>query len=288
MKHLKTFTLNQKAKRALQTLGTLGVVTMLAACSTGGTHASSGSQGTHNSVATGNLLAQVKESGKLRIGLEGTYKPYSFHDENGKLTGIETEISTLIAKDLGVEAEYIETKWDSLIAGLEVGRYDIVINDIQPTPDRAQKYDFSDPYIQAVGKVIVKKDSPLQKLEDIKGATSAQTPSSNWGVTADEMGAKVLAVNGFTEAIELVKTGRAQAHTNSLVTLQTYLKDHPDSGLRLLEGEIIQDNSDVILLPKGADSLREAVNSSLHKHLENGDLARIFEKYVGMDLSPKS
>lgn len=289
MKKLNAFKLKFNSGRALRTLGALTGVAMLAACSAGGAQAGAEASGTpESSAASNDLLAQVKEAGKLRIGLEGTYKPYSFHDESGKLTGIETDISALIAKDLGVEPEYVETKWDSLIAGLDVGRYDIVINDIQPTPERAEKYDFSEPYIQAVGKVVVKEDSPLQKLEDIKGATAAQTPSSNWGVTAGEMGAQVVAVGGFTEAIELVKTGRAQAHANSLVTLQTYLQDHPDSGLRLLEGEITQDNSDVILLPKGADTLREAVNASLQKHLENGDLAQIFEKYVGSDLSPKA
>ena len=136
-----------------------GLAALLAACgSNGGSTASST-----------NKLEAIKSAGKIRVGLEGTYRPFSFHDSNGTLVGFEKEIVDLIAKDLGVTAEFIETPWDSLIAGVDADRYDIVINNVSATDERKQKYDFSVPYLYSEPKVAVKKDSSLQNVSEISG-----------------------------------------------------------------------------------------------------------------------
>src|SRR5690625_3165225 len=84
------------------------------------------------------VLARIQESGTVRIGVEGTYRPYAFHDDSGELVGFEKEIADAIAEGLGATAEYVETEWDSLIAGLDVDRYDLVINNVGITEEREQ------------------------------------------------------------------------------------------------------------------------------------------------------
>ena len=118
-----------------------GTTGLLAACS-GGNGSGSGSA----TDAPPTLLESIKSAGKIRIGVEGTYRPYTYHDASGKLAGFEYDIAETLAKDLGVTAEYIETPWDSLIAGVDAGRYDIVLNNVAPTEERKKKYDFSVPY----------------------------------------------------------------------------------------------------------------------------------------------
>ena len=74
-------------------------------------------------------LANIRNAGVIRIATEGTYAPFSFHDATG-LTGFDVEIGSAIAERLGVEARFVEGKWDGLIAGLDAGRYDVVMIDI--------------------------------------------------------------------------------------------------------------------------------------------------------------
>lgn len=95
-------------------------------------------------------LAQVKASGVFRVGTEGTYAPFTYHDEAGKLTGFDVDIASAIAERLGVKPQFVEGKWDGLIAGLDVNRYDAVINEISITDARKATYDFSTPYISTL------------------------------------------------------------------------------------------------------------------------------------------
>lgn len=111
---LNTFTvLNRRS--LLLGAALAGTTGLLAACS-GGNSSSSGS-----AQSSSNLLESIKSAGKIRIGVEGTYRPYTYHDASGKLAGFEYDIAETLAKDLGVTAEYIETPWDSLIAGVDAG-----------------------------------------------------------------------------------------------------------------------------------------------------------------------
>ena len=92
------------------------------------------------------LLASVKQKGKITIAMEGTWAPWTYHNDKDKLVGFDVEIGNYIADYLGVEADFVEGEWDGLFAGLDAGMYDIIINGVDETPERAEKYDFSDSY----------------------------------------------------------------------------------------------------------------------------------------------
>src|SRR5690606_17116782 len=101
-------------------------------------------------------LEAITSAGKLRIGTEGTYAPFTYHDSTGALVGFDVEIGREIAERIGVEAEFIEGKWDGLIAGIDANLYDAVINQVGITEERQAKYDFSDPYIASKAALIVR------------------------------------------------------------------------------------------------------------------------------------
>ena len=82
--------------------------------------------------------------------------------------------------------------------------------------------------------------------------------------------------------------GRAELTANDSVSFAEYFKEHPDANLRLLSGDLGTGSNSSILLAKGQDALRNAIDESLKKHLQNGDIKAIYEKYVGEDLSPKN
>ncbi|MDY6051490.1 MAG: transporter substrate-binding domain-containing protein [Rothia sp. (in: high G+C Gram-positive bacteria)] len=270
---------NITRRTALSLTGASALALALAACSSSDKTAST---------AAADKLQAIKDAGKIRIGFEGTFAPWNYHNETGELVGMEKEIGDLIAADLGVTAEYIETQWDSLLAGVDADRYDIVINNVSPTEERQKKYDFSTPYVASQGKVAVLKDSPLQTIADLNGATAASSETSVFRTLLEEAGAKMTIVTGFDEAIEQVLTGRVDACGNDAVTFAYYQEQHPDAPIRLLDGLLGEPSESAILMPKGATSLQAAINDSIDKHIANGDFKAIYEKYVGIDLTPKA
>lgn len=105
------------------------------------------------------LFAQIKEKGELKIGTEGTYPPFTFHDETGELTGFDVEIAKEVAKRLGVKPVFVETQWDAMFAGLDAKRFDMIANQVGIRPDRQEKYDFSNPYITSAAVLVVHKEN---------------------------------------------------------------------------------------------------------------------------------
>lgn len=103
----------------------------------------------------------------LIIGLEGTYAPYSYR-KDGKLTGFEVELGKAVAKEMGMKAKFVPTKWDSLVAGLGTGKFDLIMNDMTPTPERAKHYDYSIPYIKSRSILIVPASSKIKELKKLK------------------------------------------------------------------------------------------------------------------------
>lgn len=276
--------LTRRTALALGSGGALAAV--LAACGQSQNRDASGSAAP-TSASAGNLLKSIQSSKKVRIGVEGTFKPYAYHDDQGQLVGFEKEIADAIAAGLGATAQYVETEWDSLIAGLDVNKYDLVINNVGITDERKKKYLFSAPYARSIGRVAVPKDSPIQTLEELKGKNAAQSATSNYAAQMQALGATILPVQGFAEAIELVVQGRADATANDLVTFQTYLKDKPDANFRLLDPELPDETDSGVIMRKGQEPLQKKVDEVLATLKSDGTLKGIYEKWVGTDLTPQ-
>ena len=82
----------------------------------------------------------------LTVGMEGTYAPYTYHDENGTLTGFEVDMANAIGEKMGYDVQFVETEWDSITAALDAGNFDVVMNQVTITDERKEKFDFSTPY----------------------------------------------------------------------------------------------------------------------------------------------
>lgn len=98
------------------------------------------------------LLDQIQARGSITVAMEGTWAPWTYHDENDELVGYDVEVAKLIANELGVDVNFVEGEWDGLLAGLDDGRYDIMVNGVGVTPERQEKYDF--PYLMPIIKLL--------------------------------------------------------------------------------------------------------------------------------------
>ena len=239
--------------------------------------------------ASADLLDQIKEKGSITIAMEGTWAPWTYHDEDDVLVGYDVEVGQKIAEYLGVEPVFVEGEWDGLLAGLEVGRYDIMINGVDITPERSQKYDFSTPYAYNRTAVIVRGDDDrIQSMEDLKGKRTANTISSTYAEVAEKYGANVTGVDDLNQTIQLLLTGRIDATLNAEVTFYDFMKVQPDANLKIAAIDY-EMTSVGIPVRKGEDSasLLEAVNEALAELSESGELSEISMKYFGTDISKK-
>lgn len=232
-----------------------------------------------------NALDDIKSSGVLRIGTEGTYAPFTFHDDSGALVGFDVEIGRAIADKIGVKAEFVEGPWDGLIAGVDANRYDVVINQVGITDERKAKYDFSEPYIASKAALVVKDDNTdITSFETLSGKKSAQSLTSNFGKLAESYGAELVGTEGFDQSIALVIQGRADATINDSLSFFDFKTHQPDAPVKIVATAENADFSGV-LLAKGKPELLAAINEALDGIKADGTYAEISQKYFGEDVS---
>ena len=236
--------------------------TVLAGCSSGG----SGSSDT------------------LRIGTEGTYSPFSFQGPDGELTGYDVEVARAVGAKLGREVEFVQTPWDSIFAALESQRIDLVANQVTINEERQARYDLSTPYTVSEGVIVTRADdTTISTLADLQGRTTAQSATSNWADVAREAGANVEAVEGFVQAVQLLKDGRVDATVNDTLAVGEYEQTTGDTGVKV--AGTTGDTSEQAFAARKDSGLIADVDRALAELRAEGTLAQLSEKYFGADVS---
>lgn len=237
--------------------------------------------------APADLLAQIRERGEIVVAMEGTWAPWTYHDENDQLVGYDVEVAQNIAEKLGVSVNFAEGEWDGLLAGLDSGRYDIMVNGVDIDEARSEKYDFSTPYAYNRTAVIVSGgNDSIQSMEDLNGKSTANTLNSTYANVAESYGAEVTGVDDFIQTIELLNSGRIDATLNAEVSYYDYMAQHPDANIKIA---CIDPASTQVAIPmrKGQESasLVAAINDALAEMAEDGTLTELSMKCFGTDIS---
>ncbi len=238
---------------------------------------------------TSDLLAQVQEKGELVVAMEGTWAPWTYHDEDGTLVGYDVEVAKKIAEKLGVEAVFVEGEWDGLFAGLDAGRYDIVVNGVEVTDERAEKYDFSEAYGYIHTALIVRSDNEeIKSFADLDGKSTVNSIASTYMTLAESYGATATGVDTLDQTLDMVLSGRADATLNADVSFYDYMNVHPEAELKVVA---LTKEASLVSIPirKGSENtaFHEAVDQAIKELRESGELGAISEKYFGKDISVK-
>jgi cystine transport system substrate-binding protein len=235
-------------------------------------------------VGCGGSGGNPADSDTLRVGTEGTYSPFSYQGTDGQLTGYDIEIAQAVGAKLGKKVEFVQTPWDAIFAGLEAKRFDLIANQVTINDERKAKYDLSDPYTVSEGVIVTRADdTSITSLANLQGKTTAQSATSNWAQVARDAGANVEAVEGFVQAIQLLKDGRVDATVNDTLAVGEYQRTNNDAGIKI--AGTTGDTSEQAFAARKDSGLIAEVNRALGELRADGTLKRISEKYFGSDVS---
>ena len=254
------------------TLSILMLLTCLTACS------------------SGKSLADVQKAGKLTIATSPDFPPFEYLAEDGAVAGIEIDILNLICAELGVELDIQQMDFDSVLPGVQAGKYDLGASGISVDPEREENTLFTVPYCLAAQAIVVLKDSAITCKADLDGKTVAvQT-----GTTAEKfcMGAgyTVSAFTANADAQQALLTGKVDAWVIDDLTAADMVKVYnaENGEVLVVLSEAMTTEPYAFAFQKGSEDMANPINEILNKLLSDGTIAQIFAKYDAPYTAPNA
>ncbi|MFS8976029.1 transporter substrate-binding domain-containing protein [Cupriavidus necator] len=233
------------------------------------------------------LLDSVKQAGVLKIGLEGTYPPFGFRGAKNELEGFDVDVARAVAGKLGVKPEFVTTEWSGIIAGLQAGKFDVIVNQVAATPQRKQALDFSKPYVYSEAQLIQRKDDKreFKSLEALKGHKLGVSLGSNYNDLAKAVpGIDVKTYPGAPEYLRDLAAQRVDAALNDRLMVAYLIKT---ANLPLRPGAVVPGASSEVAIPFRKDNPKfaQAIDRALDDLRKDGTLNKLSVKWFGTDVT---
>lgn len=233
--------------------------------------------------ASGSALARIQGAKTLKIGLEGTYPPFSFQDAGGKFTGFDVEFARALARRLGVEPDFQPAPFAGLLGAVEAGRTDVVINQITMTPEREAKFGFSEPYTVSGIQIIVMKDrNDMTAPGDLAGKKVGVGLGTNYETWLRENvpGAEVRTYDDDPTKYQDLKAGRIDAVLNDRLVAADFIKRSGEP-FKAAGEPFAPQKQGVAFKPD--PELKAAIDQAIGAMRADGELERLSLSWFGLD-----
>ncbi|MGU7771626.1 transporter substrate-binding domain-containing protein [Burkholderia sp. MR1-5-21] len=239
------------------------------------------------SVHAEDLLDAVRAKGVLTIGVQGTYPPFDYRNEAGELDGFDVAVAKVVASRMGLTPRFITTEWSGIIAGLQAGKFDVIVNEVAITPLRQATLDFSKPYIYSAVQLIQRADDKrnFKSLDELKGKQVGVVLGTNFADLAKSVpGVGVQVYPGPPEKFRDLAAGRVDAALGDRLTLPYILKK---VSLPLRPGGVLAGTSIQMGIPfrKGNPKFANAIDTALESMRQDGTLTKLSIQWFGTDTS---
>ena len=233
----------------------------------------------------------ILANGKMLVGIT-IYEPMNYFDENGELTGFDTEFAQAVCDKLGLAAEFVEINWDTKEVELAAKSIDCIWNGMTITAERAANMSISDPYVKNAQVIIVKADSEIAATADLIGKTVVAEMGSageaqivGEDANADLAQAEYVGMTKQTDCLLEVKAGAADAAVLDWTLAMSMVGEGTDfSDLMIMDGVELATEEYGIAFRQGSD-MTAAVNEAIAELVADGTLPALAEKY-GLALAP--
>ncbi|MCZ8514729.1 transporter substrate-binding domain-containing protein [Paenibacillus filicis] len=282
--------MSTKSKKLFTTVTLLSAIVIALAGCGGKTAQPSDTTGnkTPGTAASANSLEQIKKSGKLKVGLMGTYAPYNFLNDKHEVDGFDADVAKEVAKRLGVQAEFITGEFSGLIEGLQKEKYDALVSQVTITDDRKKTMDFSTPYIKNAVNVIVKADNTtIKSIDDFKGKKVGVGLGTNDEKYLRETvlpkvgNFEIATYNDVITSLTDLNVGRIDATINNVFAIKPLVEKN-NFKIKTV-GQPIKEDSAGIAIRKNNPELLDAINKALADMKSDGTFKTIFQKWFGVD-----
>lgn len=220
-----------------------------------------------------------EETKKLVVGTDATYAPMEYMDDGGEIVGIDIDIVDAIAEAVGVEVEYKNIGWEPLFPAVDSGEVDFAVSSITITEKRSENYDFTDPYYVANQVILVPEDSDVTKFEDLKDKkVSVQINTTGHIVVQELLGEtspNIVAAETMPLAISEMLNGNADAAVGDNSTVNEYIKNNPDTAVKIIEDDSFEKEYYGLMVKKGNTEIVDLLNEGIAKIKEDGTLEDI-------------
>ncbi len=224
----------------------------------------------------GKSLDDIKAAGKLTIATSPDFPPFEYL-ENDKVVGIEIEILDMIAKELGVELVIEEMDFESVMPGIQAGKFDVGVSGITITPKRLKNADFTKPYFMASQAIVVLKDSQIKTKADLEGKKISVQTATTAEEYCMENGYQVSAFQANNDACNALTSGKVDAWVvDNEVALDLSAKTN---GATVVLDEAMTSEPYGFAFAKGSDTLVAAIDEMIDGWVADGTIKGIFDKY---------
>lgn len=237
-------------------------------------------------VLAGSMLAGCGSSSSdentLVMATNATFPPYEYV-EGDEIVGIDPEIATAIADELGMELQIEDVDFDSIVAGVASGKYDMGMAGMTVTEDRLESVNFSDSYATGIQSIIVKEGSPIQSVDDLSSDIKIGVQQGTTGsiYAADDYGQDaVVNFNKGADAVQALLTDKVDCVIIDNEPAKSFVEANP--GLKILDTEYAVEDY-AICVAKDNDELLDKINDALAKLKEDGTVDEIINKYIPSD-----
>lgn len=240
--------------------------------------------------STGVTLDQVKKAGKLTIATSPDFPPFESLGENGAVEGIEIDILNIICDELGVELEINQIDFDSVLPGIQAGKYNVGVSGISVTPKRQKNALFTDPYCLAAQAIVVLKDSPIAAKADLTGKKIAVQTGTTAETFCMENGYTISAFTANNDAQSALLSGKVDAWVIDDLTAAEMVKAYNEANGEQLVilSEALTTEPYAFAFSFGSETLVEEINKIIAELLADGTIAAIFEKYEAPYTAPQN
>lgn len=218
----------------------------------------------------------------LYMATEGTFPPYEYYDGD-KLVGIDVDVANAIAEKLGMKLEVVDIAFDSIVSGVQAGKYDMGMAGMTVNEERLEKVNFSDSYATGIQVVIVKEGGKVKSLDDMAAdgvVIGTQSGTTGFLFASDDFGDEK--VKGFaktTDAVEALKNGQVDCVMLDNEPAKALVAANPDAGLSILDTAYANEDYAIAINKQNTDLLNQ-VNTALAELKADGTLQGIIDKYI--------
>lgn len=228
-------------------------------------------------------LARIRQTKKLRVGLEGTYPPFNFQDAQGRLTGFDVDFAKALARELGAQADFQPAPFAGLLGAVDSGRTDVVVNQITMTPERLAKFGFSQPYTVSGIQIIVRKDrAGIGGPADLAGRKVGVGLGSNYEswLRANVPTAVVRTYDDDPTKYQDLKAGRIDAVLNDRLVAADFIKRSGEPFTAA--GPPFAPQQQGVAF-KADPALKAEIDAAIGRLRTSGELGEISRRWFGLD-----